>query len=290
MSSKLNIYDKEWLDVIFESRNKTYGAYELRRMSASATNKALVSVLFFVLLAVGSKFAYDQIPSNNAPSLSNDRAIITTVDLLEEQEKEDKKEDPLPPAVDVPQQIAQDPPAQELVRFPEAVVVDSRKVTENLATQDDLKGNKTPARISLRPAAGGAYVTKGEFGPAKKLGAITGVENGGEQGMTNVEIFDRVEVMPTPVDGMKGFVEWVAKNYQFPQSAIDQGVQGVVEVSFVVEVDGSLTDIKVKRDMGYNTGEEAIKLLKKAKKWNPGIQNGRPVRVSFSMPIRLSTI
>ncbi|HTG67178.1 MAG TPA: energy transducer TonB, partial [Flavobacterium sp.] len=58
-------------------------------------------------------------------------------------------------------------------------------------------------------------------------------------------------------------------------------------VSFVVEKDGSLTDIKVLRDIGYGTGKEAIRVLQKSPKWNPGIQNGKPVRVQYSLPITI---
>ena len=86
---------------------------------------------------------------------------------------------------------------------------------------------------------------------------------------------------------MTAFRKWIGDNYQYPSGAIDAGVKGTVQVSFVVEKDGSLTDIKVVRDLSYGTGQAAINLLKKAKKWSPGIQNGRPVRVAYTLPIRL---
>ena len=95
--------------------------------------------------------------------------------------------------------------------------------------------------------------------------------------------------MPTPKEGMSAFVKWIAQNYSFPQSAIDDNVAGLIQVKFVVEKDGSLSSFEVVRDMGYGTGKVAIELLQKAKKWNPGVQNGIPVRVTFSLPIRLST-
>lgn len=97
-----------------------------------------------------------------------------------------------------------------------------------------------------------------------------------------------VEVMPEPAGGMMAFMQWVGRNYQYPKKAVDAAVQGTVEVSFVVEKDGSLTNFKIRRDLGYGTGQEAVKVLQKAPKWKPGIQNGKPVRVMFTMPIRLS--
>ncbi|MGK4566019.1 energy transducer TonB [Flavobacterium sp. 3HN19-14] len=75
------------------------------------------------------------------------------------------------------------------------------------------------------------------------------------------------------------------KNFRTP----DEEVKGKVIVQFVVEKDGSLTDIKVVRDLGYGTGAEAIRVLKSAPKWKPGIQNGRAVRVLFSLPISIQS-
>jgi len=102
------------------------------------------------------------------------------------------------------------------------------------------------------------------------------------------QIFQSVEIDPNPPGGMAEFMKWVGANYDYPQGAIEAGVNGQVQVSFVVERDGSLTDIKVVRDLKYGTGEAAVKLLQKAKKWSPGIQNGRPVRVAYTLPIRLN--
>src|SRR5690606_9256205 len=135
---------------------------------------------------------------------------------------------------------------------------------------------------------GGVLIPKGIFGKTKKEGAERGVKIGSAIGSEDGQVpFDHVEIMPEPVGGMKSFVQWVADNYHFPQGAIDAGAKGLIQVSFVVEKDGSLSSFEVGKDMGYGTGTAAINLLKKARKWNPGVQNGRPVRVAFTLPIRL---
>lgn len=102
-------------------------------------------------------------------------------------------------------------------------------------------------------------------------------------------VFIDVEISPEPTGGMMAFREWIGQNYEFPQAAVDAGVNGTVEISFVVERDGSLSDIRIVRDLGHGTGEEAVRLFKDAPKWSPGIQNGRPVRVAYTLPIRLAT-
>lgn len=101
------------------------------------------------------------------------------------------------------------------------------------------------------------------------------------------QIYNAVELMPEYPGGIRSFYNYVGQNYRIPNELQKTGVNGTVHVSFVVEKDGSLTDIKVIRDLGHGTGAEAIRVLKKSKKWAPGIQEGRPVRVSYNLPIRL---
>lgn len=89
-----------------------------------------------------------------------------------------------------------------------------------------------------------------------------------------------VDVQASFPGGMEKFRKYIKKNYK-----LDTDRRGTVEVQFVVEKDGSLTNIKVIRDIGWGTGREAIRILKESPKWNPGIKNGKPVRVIYNMPI-----
>src|SRR5690606_28319749 len=203
-NNKLDIYEKEWLDVVFSSRNQTYGAYDLRRQSAAATNKALLMVMFAVALLVGGKYAYDRMPgSSSTPIIENN--IPVTLDHLAVPEIP-KEEEVILPAEQPVQKIAQDPPAQELIRFVEPVITDRNRAVEDVASQDDLK-DKMTARLTLKPVKGGSFVAKGEFGPTKELGNITGTATGDPDGGTlnNGEPFVSVQVMPEPMGGMAAF-------------------------------------------------------------------------------------
>lgn len=102
-------------------------------------------------------------------------------------------------------------------------------------------------------------------------------------------VFTEVEVVPEPVGGMRQFMLWVSNNYDYPKAALENSVNGIIEISFIVEQNGSLSSFEIRKDLGYGTGEAALKLLKSAEKWNPGIQNGRKVRVAYTLPIRLNT-
>ncbi len=100
--------------------------------------------------------------------------------------------------------------------------------------------------------------------------------------------FASIDVMPEFNGGINAFYQYVSKNYIYPAEAKKNGVSGRLILSFVVEKDGSLTDIKTIRDMGMGTGEEAVRMLRDSPKWKPGIQNGEPVRVMYTIPIMLN--
>lgn len=96
-----------------------------------------------------------------------------------------------------------------------------------------------------------------------------------------------IEVKPTFPSGINEFYQFIGKNFQTPKV---EGLKGKIYVTFVIEKDGSVMDIKILRDIGYGTGEEAVRVLKECPKWNPGIQNGKAVRVLYSLPITINTV
>jgi protein TonB len=100
------------------------------------------------------------------------------------------------------------------------------------------------------------------------------------------EIFSVVEAAPTFVGGDEARIKFISKNLKYPSAAIDQNIQGTVYVSFVVETDGSITNVTLKRDIGGGCGEEAMRVVKLMPKWNPGKQKGKFVRVQFILPIK----
>ncbi|MFD2161336.1 energy transducer TonB [Paradesertivirga mongoliensis] len=97
-----------------------------------------------------------------------------------------------------------------------------------------------------------------------------------------------VETMPRYPGGMEAFYKWIGKEYKFPKEAQTAKVSGRLIVTFVVEKDGTLTNIRVLRDLKHGTGEEAVRLLSSSQKWLPGIQNGKPVRVQYTLPLMLN--
>jgi protein TonB len=101
-------------------------------------------------------------------------------------------------------------------------------------------------------------------------------------------IFTSVQQIPTFPGGFENFYKFLAQNIRYPANAVKDRIQGKVFLTFVVEKDGSLTDIKVIRSVSGDIDAEAVRVLRSSPKWKPGIQNGRPVRVQFAVPIDFS--
>jgi periplasmic protein TonB len=99
------------------------------------------------------------------------------------------------------------------------------------------------------------------------------------------EIFTIVEDQPQPKGGMAAFYEYVGKNLKYPAQARRMGIEGKVFVEFVVDKDGTITDVKAIKGIGAGCDEEAIRVIQLAPKWSPGKQRGRPVKVRMILPI-----
>lgn len=268
--SKLDIFKKEWLDLVFAGRNKAYGAYQLRDTADTDTTKALFIGVILFLLAVSSPMILSMIESDSGADIN--RTIETEVVLSEPPPVDEEAVIP-PPIVEPP------PPRVDQVRMPPPVVVEAAQVRDE----------EPPTVEQLKVADPGPKTVAGDPTAAIRIDLPVGEGPKDQEVTESVDhIFTAVEVPPTPQGGLEEFYKYVGRNYNYPAQAQEQGVSGRVLLQFVVERDGSLTDIQVLRDLKYGTGEEAVRMLKRAPKWKPGIQNGRPVRVQFTLPIQLN--
>lgn len=128
--------------------------------------------------------------------------------------------------------------------------------------------------------------SKQNIGPLYMTSQSGGKITAKDKGVNN-EVFNPVDVNPEPPGGIGAFRQWIVTNFQFPQQAIDKEVFGTIIATFDVGIDGTLSNIEIKKDLGYNTGRAFINVLKKSPKWKPATINGSPVVTSFSLPIRL---
>jgi protein TonB len=267
--SKLDILNQQWIDVVFSGRNKAYGAYELRKENPRNTNKALIiGVAAFVLL-ISFKTIINAI-EGFIPK-ADEKVKVTEVVLPPPPVNEQQKPPPPPP----------EPPKPKIdqVRFPPPVVKPDNEVQE-----------KDPPTVKeLEVADPGQKDQKGDPNADIRIDEPVGNSDVKQVVEENPnQIFTAVEQAPNFPGGDGAFGKYLQKNMRYPAIARENNVQGRVVLTFVVERDGSLTDIKVLRSLGSGTDEEAVRVLKASPKWKPGIQNGRPVRVQYSIPVNFT--
>jgi len=262
--SKFDLYKNEWLELVFDNRNKAYGAYELRQHNSRTMLAALgiaVAVVGIPLIIIGAMFK----PA--VPSIPFVMHPVTLPNFVVEHPHVTQPQHPHthvnpPPASTTPHVITN--PMLVPVANPPAPTVQPTRTDPNQSV--DL-GPVTPG------IEGGV---KGGTGDP----SVTVPGNG-----TSDAPFNSVEKMPEPYGGAAAWSKFLNKNLKYPDMAVDSHIQGKVWVSFIVEKDGHLSNIVVERGLGYGTTEEAIRVLKMAPAWKPGIQNGQPVRVRYTLPI-----
>lgn len=278
--SKLSIYENSWLDLVFEGRNKEYGAYQLRQQNPKTTLKAL----FFGTLICGSLLSIPVISGllddkKVNPVATNDQPldgfidVVIPVKLLPEEPKiipDAKKSEP-------------EKSSQKQVKNVIPKITDNTKPISETPILDFEKPIKTGEVDNIGDDKGnialGSNISTDGKGTKTSEGDI-GIDDG------NIVYPDaNLEASPSFPGGIKNFLELVGKKFRTPDD-IESGGKMQVFVYFVVEKDGSLSNIKVTRDPGYGLGNEAIRVLKSIKtKWSPGIQNNKPVRTAFNLPI-----
>ncbi|MFC6100641.1 energy transducer TonB [Olivibacter domesticus] len=269
LNPKLNIVSTVWLDLIFDGRNKSYGAYVLRKNAHGDLTKALfMGVIFFIamiLIPIIAQKYQEEIFSET--TVDNTTVLLKDIPLH-------KKEEPMVLPVKTYVKSHED----KIKMVPPKVVSHLLATEEPPSVKDLVNASPGPENIVGDPSV--PISIDLPLGKTDQLETIT-------EGKGAADIFVAVEVAPSFPGGMRAFLNYVADNYQFPPAAKEQGVNGKVILNFIVEKDGTLSNIKVVRDLGFGTGLEAVRILEKSPIWKPGIQNGRPVRVSYSLPINL---
>lgn len=264
--SKIDLYKTQWLDVVFAGRNKAYGAYELRKFNSKTTSRAMIigSLLFIIMVSLPLIIRY---VSGIMPEEEKEK--VTEVVL---QPPPPIKEEEMPPPPPEPPK-----PKVDQVKFPPPVVVPAEQVRdEEPPTVEELKV-ADPGQKTIEGDPDAEIRIDEPVGEAPKEAAV--IED------NSIRDFASVEVLPEFAGGTAGWSKFLQKNLKYPPIARENNITGRVIVSFVVEKNGQLTDIKVLRGIGGGCDEEAVRVLKSAPAWKPGVQNGRPVRVAYTMPI-----
>jgi periplasmic protein TonB len=260
-------------DMVFENRNKEYGAYYLRKNYKSYINRALLIGGSIFLLLFGGAYTYQ---NYILPNLPKDDLTEVEIDLSKIQEAPpeelpDLPPPPPPPPVEPPPEVAQIkflPP--EPKKDEEVVIEEPPPPAEKI--EKAVISNKTVKGVEVVDA----FIPP----PPPEEVKIVAIEKPKEE-----EIFTAVEQNPEFPGGTSEMYKYLGQNIKYPAAAQRANVSGRVFVKFVVEKDGSIGKVEVLKGIGFGCDEEAIRVIKSMPKWNPGRQNGKNVRVFYNMPV-----
>ena len=268
-----NLYKSEWLELVFQNRNKSYGAYELRLHNSQTTVKALIiaSTLFTSLII--SPMVYDHFFKK--PVIEDSGPIIVNLTPPPPPKTVKKIE---PPATRPPAPAA--PP--RTIRNVQMVVAP--------ASPDQIE---PPTTADIEAAIISTQTTTGIEGSGlNQINTATGTETG----TTSPPVIDNtvhttanIEAYPEFPGGQAAFAKFMSRNLRFPETAAEIGVFGKVFVSFIIEKNGELSNIKIIKGIGAGCDEEAIRVLTKSPKWKAGVQNNQNVRVMYTIPINFQS-
>lgn len=268
MSNQIS-YKVDLNEIIFSNKNKEYGAYDLRkRYHKYITIAVWASIAFFVVVTTAPALI-SKIKPKQTDTLNRKR-IIQITDLAE------------PPSIDKKQEIQQQveapPPLKSTIKFLPPVVKPDEQVTEEyIPTVEELK-NIDPGAKTQEGQAGGVDYSLIEVQEATKQEIVD------EAPEKKEEPFTYVEEMPNYPGGDENLMAFITSNVQYPEIAKRAGVEGKVYVSFVVEKNGSIAEVRVAKGIGAGCDEEALRVVKMMSNWKPGKQNGKPVRVRVLIP------
>ncbi|MBC7389626.1 MAG: energy transducer TonB [Opitutaceae bacterium] len=260
------LFDSSWKEIIFEKRNKNYGAYELRTEYDKNISRALILAILFAALSVGGPMIYKFLKPT--PGVVKEEMIEVDLEKLPPPpENPNEPPPPPPPIIEMPK--------VETIKFLPPEVKKDEEVVEPPPTIEEVKeaviANKTEEGV------------KGDEMAVVQEEAPVAIESPKEE-----EVFTVVEQMPQfPGGGVKEMQLFIIKNFVYSREATNMGIEGKVYVSFEVGTDGKIEKVQVLKGLGYGLDEEAVRVVKKMPSWEPGRMNGRNVKVKMTIPIKL---
>ena len=270
--AKLNLVSLEWTDLVFEGRNQNYGAYQLRRETSKRNIwSAIFVVLMAVLLYLGLTLE-NIVEAHRTVENTQVVEICNLGDKKKEVKVERKEEIKLEP-----ERIVEK--VKSSIKFTAPVIKKDQLVNEEEVIKLDEIENSNKAI--------GAFTVEGtdEVGSEvlKVKEEIAQPEPPKHE--EDNKVFEVVEQMPSFPGGYAALMQWLGSNMKYPTIAAENNVQGRVIVQFVVEKDGSITDVHVAKSVDPSLDKEASRVVKAMPKWIPGKQNSSPVRVRFTVPV-----
>ena len=284
MAKDVDLSSKEWTDIVFEGKNKEFGAYVMRQKSDRRHNLAMlyvavgVAIVLIAALIIGlirDRAAADAQAAYEAYMLQNEQSMEA---LVEEPEDVEEEIEDIPEPVQEQQPEALPEEILNTIKNTEIAIVADEEVTEQIVSQDELQETTT--------AIGATTFDEGtdDLNVVREHKEEIIVEE--KAPVEENKVFDAVEQMPTFPGGEGELMKYLNKNLTYPTLAAENGIQGTVLLQFVVQKDGSIGEVKVVRSKDPDLDREAVRVVKGMPKFIPGRMNGQPVNVWFTLPVR----
>lgn len=272
--AKIDLISNEWADIVFQGRNKVYGAYQLRRSTGKRNIWAMVFVAAVAAVTYLGLAAYNSYQAAQKAKFEAEMEA-SLIETKKEAKVEKKTETPKVEQVQKVEKVK-----SSIAFTPPVIKKDSEvKPEEEMKTQDELKETKT---------AIGAFDVKGNDesgGTVLKAVEEIATPEPPKQEAEQDKVFDVVEQQPQFPGGMGALNQWLGSNIKYPAMAAENGIEGRVIVQFVVERDGSVSGVHVVRGVDSSLDKEATRVVAQMPKWIPGKQNGSAVRVKYTVPV-----
>ena len=271
--AKIDLISRDWTEMVFEGRNKEYGAYRLRKNAGKRNLYSLITI-FIAALAIWGGISLVKFVESRTKSVA--QTSVAELSALNQPKKKAEVKQQKKVKLEQPEKVVER--VKSSVKFTAPVIKkdDEVKPEDELKTQDELMNTKT---------AIGALDVKGNDDSNGEVLKLKEAVAQPEPKPEVEKVFDVVEQMPSFPGGPSALMEWLSNNVKYPVVAQENGVQGRVVVSFVVERDGSITDVKVVRGVDPSLDKEASRVVRAMPRWIPGKQNGSAVRVKYNVPV-----
>lgn len=278
MAKDVDLSSKEWRDLIFEGKNKDFGAYKLRQGSESRHNKAFFYVLIGLVAVCLLIFGYmkyeaykTQKAEEEAKAKLEQQQKLAQMETEKEEEKEEEVEQ-----IEI-EEVKPEAPQLATQLMTELLLTDTPKEDNEIKANEDIQKDNSVMSTFTQAGSDDINLIKEHKEEV--------VQEKPREEKKKEEVFTHVEQMPKFPGGDAELYKFISNNLNYPAMAIENNVQGRVVVQFVVTKDGSIGNVKVVRSVDRDLDNEAIRVCKKLPKFIPGKQNGQPVNVWYTLPV-----
>ena len=289
--AKINLTAKDWCELVFEGRNKNYGAYRMRANHGRRQLRAvilLIAGLASIILCILAKNAVQAAIERS--NLGDNEQVTEMSDLKTEEPKKEEKKIEKPKEIEQPK--AQEVQVRNTIQLVVPKIVDDDQVdhSKEMKTQKELQNAKAAiGNITVNTGS-----DAGKFVEDLQQGQVASNRNtppvAQKADVTKAEVQDNnvVDVPASFPGGDAALRQFIAKNTVYPEIAIEQGLQGTVVLRFKVNVDGSVSTVSVKKSLSRECDKAAMDVFRKLPKFTPAKTNGHPVPVWFTMPVKFA--